>query len=254
MASVPVADLLARRADLLQALRDEPRSKTELANALSVSRSTVDRAIRNLESRGFVERGQSVSLTIYGRLALDAYEEFTASIDALDEGEDALAPLSADATLDDVLFRGAEVVVPDPIAPQRGIERYLELVADATRVRGFSTALLDSTVPTFRERILEHDLQVELVVDSDVLEALVSIHDDTVVETTGSGNLTLLEATTQLEYNLSVIEQHDQTHACGLFYTPEGDVALVRSDDPDAVAWAESVYATLREDAEPLND
>jgi len=55
--AVEVVELLARRATLLRLLRERPRLKRELAEELSVSRSTVDRAVRNLEATDYVARG-----------------------------------------------------------------------------------------------------------------------------------------------------------------------------------------------------
>lgn len=244
--------LLARRADLLDALRGTERTKSELADALSVSRSTVDRTVRDLESHDLVERGDAVSLTLSGALALDAFDRFADQLGTLDEISSLLDSLPTDANVDPVLLRNAAVVNPSRVAPQRAVETYRELVGDATRVRGFVSAVLDTNVSTFREQIVERDVPVELVLAPDALDVLVASHDDAIVEARASGNFSLYRATTTLEYSLMLVEHGSVTYVCGLFYDDSGRVGLVRNDDPDVVAWAEDVYEAIRSDAEAL--
>lgn len=253
MAPTPASvEALARRADLLCAVREQPRSKSALADVLKVSRSTVDRAVRELEAEGFVTRSGGVSLTLQGRLALANYERFAAQLRDLDAAETALHSLPDDARVDRALFRDATVVEAAPVAPQRASEAYRSLVADATRVRGYASALLDGNVETFRERIVEDGADVELVLDPDVLDALVGSHGGAVAASRNTGRLTMLEASEGLAYSLMLVETPETTHACALFYDDSGHTGLVRNDAQEAVAWAEGVYEDVRAAAEPL--
>jgi predicted transcriptional regulator len=251
-ATEPPFDLLAQRADLLRAVRGEATPKPELAAALSVSRSTVDRAVRDLEASGLVERDGGVSLTLKGRLALDSYETFAAHLRDLNATESALDTLPDDARVDRALLRDATVVEATPVAPQRATEAYRSLVADATRVRGYASALLDGNVQTFRERIVEDGLEADLVLDPDVLDALVGAHGSAVADARDTGRLTMLEATDELAYSLMLVETPATTHACALFYDESGHTGLVRNDSREAVEWAEAVYDELRVAADLL--
>lgn len=250
----PPLDLLAQRAELLRVVRDGPASKPELTDGLGVSRSTVDRAVRRLEARGFVERAAgSVSLTLKGRLVLDSYETFAAHFAGVAAADNLVASLPDDARVAPVLFRDATIVEATTVAPQRPTEAYRSLVADATRVRGYASRLLDSTVPTLRDRIVDSDLALDLVLDSAVLDALLGGHGDAVAEALDTGRLTLRQADDGLSYSLMVVETPTVTHACALFYDDSGHTGLLYNDDPDAVDWAEGVCGALREDAETLS-
>jgi predicted transcriptional regulator len=252
--SVDAVVLVARRADLLRALRDGPLDKPELADRLSVSRSTVNRAVRDLESEEYVCRRDGVTLTLKGRLVLSAYEEFASDLDALDNADDVIDTLPVDARVDDALFDGGEIVEADSVAPQRATERYRELVEDAERIRGYASALLDSTVPTFERRIVEDDLTVELVVAPEVLDALVGGYGDTVAAARETGNFTLLTAAQRLSYSLMLVDDSAKTTVCALFYDDNGHTGLLKNDDPEAVVWASGVYADLRSSADLLTD
>lgn len=248
-----VVALLARRAELLRSLRAGPRAKQDLAAAQSVSRSTVDRAVRTLEAHGFVARDESVSLTLRGRLALDAYDEFVDLLDALDTASDLLDVLPADATIDGALLHGADVVQSDPIAPQRPYLAYQSAVEDATAVRGFAPAVLDENVPQFRDRIVDGGAPVDLTVAPAALDELVSSHADTVEEALDTGRLTLREATTVLDYGLVLVEQPERTVVCALVFDDHGLAGVVENDERHAVEWADDVYERIRADAELLH-
>lgn len=250
--SPATVEVLARRAELLRALREQPRSKPALVDELGVSRSTVDRAVRELEAEGLVERSDGVALTLRGRLALDSYGTFTGQLRDLDAAAHSLDSLPDDARVARALFRDATVVEAAPVAPQRATAAYRSLVADATRVEGYASALLDGNVRTFRDRIVEDDLEADLVLDPDVLQALVGSHGSLVAEARDTGRLTMHEAASQLSYSLMLVETPETTHACALVYDDSGHTGLVRNDDPEAVAWAEDVYADLRAAADPL--
>lgn len=73
-----VVELALRRRDILEALR-EPRDKRELVSGLEVSRSTVDRGIRELEVAGLVSWDcGNYRLTALGRTLSDAVGEVLA--------------------------------------------------------------------------------------------------------------------------------------------------------------------------------
>lgn len=250
----PPLDLLAQRAELLRAVRGDPFRKPELADELAVSRSTVDRAVRQLEASGLVTRtGGSVSLTLKGRLALDSYETFAAHLAGLNAADAAIEPLPEDARVAPVLFRDATVVEATTVAPQRPTEAYRSLVADATHVRGYASRLLDSTVPTLRDRIVDGGLELDLVFDPDVLDAVLGGHGDAVADALDTGRLTLRQTDDGLVYSLMVLDTPTSTYACALFYDDSGHTGLLYNDDPDAVEWAEGVYQSLREGADVLS-
>ena len=245
--------LLAQRAELLRSLQDGPRAKQNLAATQSVSRSTVDRAVRTLEAHGFVARNDAVSLTLRGRLALDAYDEFVGQLDALDAAGELLDVLPADATIDGALLRGADVVQSNPIAPQRPYIAYQSVVENATAVRGFAPAVLDENVPQFRDRIVDGAAPVDLTVAPAALDELVSSHADAVEEALDTGRLTLREATTVLEYGLVLVEQPERTVVCVLVFDDHGLAGVVENDERHAIEWADDVYEQICEDAELLH-
>lgn len=250
--AVEVVELLARRATLLRLLREQPRLKRDLADELLVSRSTVDRAVRNLEAHSFVARGKYVSLTLEGRLALDAFEQFTGSIKGLDDATTVLDPLPQTASFDVTMLCDATVVTPDRDAPQRPIESFVDEAERATGIHGFGSAVLPQITSVFHERIVDHGADVDIALPESVLEELLASHGDLVAECLDTGRLSLYTAGTTLDYSLLLVEQADRTVACALVYGDNGLAGVVKNDADDAVRWADRVYERVREDAEEL--
>ena len=74
-------EVLLRRSAVVERLSVQPTAKGDLVDGLDVSRSTVDRAVRETESTGLVECSDNgVSLTLCGRLLLDEFERFNARL------------------------------------------------------------------------------------------------------------------------------------------------------------------------------
>lgn len=70
-------EVLLRRGAVVERLSAQPTPKRELVDGLDVSRSTVDRALREIESVGLAEcRDDGVTLTLCGRLAVAEFERF----------------------------------------------------------------------------------------------------------------------------------------------------------------------------------
>jgi len=251
--AVEVVELLARRVTLLRFLREEPRLKRDLADELSVSRSTVDRAVRNLEAHDFVARGESVSLTLEGRLALEAFERFTETVESLDDAAPVFEPLSADTRIDTALVQSANVVRSDSVSPQRPFVSYQELLEEATAVQGFSPAVLEENVRLFHDRIVEDGVSVDLTVAPDVLDELVSTHSDPVEAALDTGRLTLRRADPTVEYALMLVEQPERTVVCALVYGDRGLAGALHNDDPEAVRWARRVLDGVQADAETVS-
>lgn len=246
-------EVLARRAGLLRALQSEPQSKRNLVDTLAVSRSTVDRAVRQLEARGFVERRDgTVAISLQGRLALDAYESFAADVAGLENAGSVLDPLASTTPMDVSLLRNATVVQPEPVAPNQPVSALRDHLQEASRVRGFATGVLPSLIDEYHERVVEHGASVELVITEDVLEEVVASYGDAFEEAVESDWLHVWLADQPLEYSLLVVEKPQKTVVCALVYADRGVFGVLENEDDRAEEWAIGLFEELRESADPI--
>lgn len=244
--------LLARRAPLLRELRRSPAAKNDLLSPLDVSRSTIDRAIRELERDDLVERIDGrYRLTLAGRIALDAYDEFSDRIEAVQSNAGVLTCLPPDVSLSADPLVGAETVRAKPAVPQRPVEALAATVARAERIRGSVVGIAAQFVDIYREQILD-GATIEVVIDGETLSRLLGRYADAVEEVLGTGRVEIREAPSTPPYALKIHESGDERVVTVAVYGNNGLRALLRNDTAAAVRWAERRYEELRAASDPV--
>lgn len=247
-----VIEAVSRRADLLAAVRDEPRSKSALVSELPVSRSTVDRAVRRLESLGLVRRERgTVTLTLGGQLALSEFEECKAGIEGLMDAWGVLDPVPPDSKMDLSLFRGAEVISPDRYAPHQPVEAMEEFLRGAKRIEGVASAVLPEYVDIYSEQIVDQGMDVELVVPNPVLETLVTEYREELVTSLETGRLELIEVDTNPPFS-TIIAQHGAPELGVVIYSESGTAGLIRNSSEEAIGWAREWIDYWQERGDPI--
>lgn len=167
------ADLVTvveRRLDVLDAL-DQPREKRDLLDDVDVSRSTMDRAIRELESLGLVDRNDGYHLTVTGRLVFELFEGLFSDLDDVGAARELLGHLPRDAPMSPAMLRGARVEVAESPSPTSVLEHVLELFREAERMRAFSVAISrPDYADDIRDILLSDELPVECIYTPDIVE------------------------------------------------------------------------------------
>lgn len=157
-------ELARRRHDLLAGLDAEPRRKAALQSLLDVSRSTVHRAVRELEAAGLVADGDRIRITLPGRRCLELVREGEAALEELRDARDLLARLPASAPLGWPLLRGATVHTPAPANSGRPLDPAAELVRGTDALVGLATTLTQPRfLRLFRRRVLGDGMRLSMV-------------------------------------------------------------------------------------------
>lgn len=250
------ADLLclfAKREALLHRIADGSASKCDLVRALDVSRSTIDRSVRELVASDVIDRGDGgYELTLAGRLLYEEFCRFHDHAAGVAETVEVLSVLPSEAALDPVALVGADVTEATRTAPYRPMETHFDLVRRATSMRLLSTAVSSQYVHVVHERVVEGGLDLSVGCASGVIEFLVSEEADALQEAFGTGRLEMRELETTPPFTLGVVETPDATHVSLLAYDDDGIRGHVRNDDPSAVAWAEGYVERCWERSEPV--
>ena len=244
--------LLARRAPLLDALRDGPQSKRDLASRTDVSRSTIDRAVRDLETAGLVTRDSgAVELTLPGAIALDSHERYVSELEGVAEAYEILSTYDHDLDVAPAMFCGALVVPPDRHAPHRPVDALVEMLDDADSVGLYATAIMPEYVDAYRDRILG-GTELDAICTRHVLQELLETYDDTLHEVMETGRVTLHESPESLPFSIVIAEQGDETRVCLMLYRDRGLAGFVRNDNPGAISWAAARFDALKANAEQV--
>lgn len=244
-----VLKLLSKRRPFLASLYEEPKEKPELATDCDVARSTVGRAIRELELAGLVDRGdEGFELTVSGRLVVDQFREFEHAVDVICEMDEWLSTLPRSDLLPPSMFVGGEVTQSDIHAPDKAMQETLDLVSTARRVRGVSPAVHGAYVETFNERIQRDGLETELVFSADALTELATTYADRLIE--DADGVTIYQIDELPPLGLMLVDHEDGTTEASFgIYTENGVQVVVRNTSPTAVAWLREEFEAYRERA-----
>ena len=245
--------VMDRRSDLLRLLGARALTKPELEDELDVSRSTIDRGLRDLEAKALVERTpDGYRQSLCGRLALSEYDRFTGRIEGLCESSELLEGLDRETDISPTMLEGAEVVSADRTEPHRPLEVLYGLVDRAESVQGFAPAVHPQQVETYRRRVTDHGMTADLVVTADVVERLVASYADDFEAVVDTAAVRFRQTDKQLPYSLTVAETDTSAVAAVMVYASEGIRGCIHNDAPEAVTWARKRFDDVAATATPI--
>ncbi|PCR90579.1 helix-turn-helix transcriptional regulator [Natrinema ejinorense] len=243
---------IVRHRPVLEALRTEPLDRREIEQNLDVSRATSHRFTQWLDEQGFVEKVDGrFELTGRGEAVADEVLRFEANVQTVHR----LAPL-LDIICEDHQefivepFVDARVTHAEPEDPYQPIERFLSLLSESERFRGFNTTHMAPLIlGEFHQQIFE-ETDTEIVSLPHIVENLFETYPERAREAIDRGHLAL-RTRDDLPYGLAIFDERvgigGYDDATGLMQV------FVDTDAPIACEWAERVYTSVKADSDPLN-
>lgn len=243
-----------QRKPALEALAQEPHHREELQEELSLSKTTCHRIVRTFDERGLLRRtDQGYSLTALGELVYERVDEFDESVRRAYRLQPLLETFDdTDIKFEVEPFLNATVTTPEPGDPYPFIDRTLELFRESRTIRVVDCNPL--VPPVYVEQMLDIALETgmhgEFVVTKEIAlgnmeqfserQKQVADSDDT------SGRYLVHD---DIPFGLALYDDHLDLR---IYDEKTGTPTLyVDTDDPDAIAWAESVYRQFRAEATP---
>lgn len=171
----PLATLI-NRLEVMKAIDDGMREKRELHEALDGSRSTVDRAVRELEDAELLHRrnGQC-EFTRYGELAYREFLETEKTYKELEPASALLSRIPQDVNIGLELVRDADITLVDNRAQVTPLPA--PATSDCEQVHVLLPVLLPQQVEFFRQAAT-NDTTVVIVLDEDLLQVLSKNHPE----------------------------------------------------------------------------
>ncbi|WP_134670462.1 helix-turn-helix transcriptional regulator [Halorussus marinus] len=244
-------DILSKRYRLVEALSGEAKTKPELVDELESSRSTINRAIDELLNIECVEptqpAGQKFQLTMAGQAALQFHCDYREETERV-QANTALLNIPPAGSLDKAFLNDADVYssvrTPD-IAHQPGTE----LLGEATRMIGTAPVVQSEYFSYFRERLQEGRFELELVLESSLVQAIEQNYMDEFSALMEFDAVNTYVSDESLPYALWVIEQESSEYAGTTLYEDGGLKGTIVNDTDAATAWARDQYTGYREAA-----
>jgi len=246
-----IVETVFKRAGFLDALAQAPADKRELVDTVDTSRSTVNRAVCELEQWGLVTYDSGAyRLTVCGRLLWEQYVQFERNTAAVSAASTLLRRLSTTAPLEPAFLRGAEVVTAEYPQSHLPVTALSEIIAEASHLRGIAKAhAAPKAVDALREAI-ETDADAELVICEDVYSQLRTVYDwlsDAIAEGTLRPYLV-----TELPYTLLTAVHDERKRSCLVVYDEGLIEGILVNDTQAAFNWATDIFESYRQDADPV--
>lgn len=169
-----VIGTVSQRIEVLECVLEQPMDKRTLEEHLSVSRSTLDRAVRELELLELIEYVDGAyRATTCGCLASRKYREFEQVIQVLAEFRPFLQHVSpSEFDLDLCCLGEANLLVPKPNNPYEMINRHVQLLKNTDYGRGLLPVTGLHAHEAAHEAVVDGGARHELIVEPGVADTL----------------------------------------------------------------------------------
>ncbi|MDR9412870.1 MAG: hypothetical protein RI531_09715, partial [Haloferacaceae archaeon] len=144
----------------------------------------------------------------------------------------------------------ARIKAASPHVPDLIIDRFYESVAAAPSVRTVVPMVLREHLLRFHEELTARSVDVELVIDTRVVDLLVADPEMAAVIDAVRGAETMQVLTAELPMRFGVWET--PTEAGVIVYTDTGPHSVLVSSHDSARRWAQTVYEEVAAEATPL--
>jgi tetratricopeptide (TPR) repeat protein/predicted transcriptional regulator len=248
--------VVMRRAGLLEELVEVPARKPELVERLDVSRSTIDRAIRALESEGFVERTRAgYTTTPAGRIAVARYRQFAGEQEAILGAREVLEWMPDEIDPPVELVTDASIETEAPAAEL--FDRLADQLDSAELCRVVLPTLSDTRLLRLcHAETLRGDLDIELLAGESLLARLETEFSRLSRELVEHGDVDVQAAETSI--GLLLFGSGQSAEQPGtlvvIVYEDREIQGLLVSSNATALHWANSYYERCRESGTDCTD
>lgn len=243
---------LNNRSAIIERIRTGPKTKHDLYTALDTSRRSIDRAIDALLDVGVIWNGASgYKLTLFGRFAADIHGPYHEQIQSLVNAAAVLEHLPYDAPLDCRFMDDVSVTVSPEAAPQAAFGPVAASINRGERVQGIAPVVMPQYVDVFYGEIVEHGTEVELILPTDVIAAIVGHYSEEWQSAIMAANCTIWSVETVPTFGVIVVDE--EIVWIGAYQDSGGGLAgTLRNDSQEAVEWAVEFFDQWREKAEQV--
>ena len=243
------------RLRLFRAVADkQPCGRRELQSAIDASRVTLSRALRGLESHGWIRRGVTgYETTPLGDAVLDDLGRLKGTIRLSTELRPVVEYVPFECFDFEVdLLADAEVVISTPDNPLAPVARADELMREAGSVSVLAETVTNSTLDSQREAV-EAGQEAEIVLSEHLLEMMAA--DDRLAE--GFRALLRSGSVSAFRYDgdvpLTLVVYDGTTVGYGIVDDEGFPRAAIISDDPIVVEHGEELVRRYRTASKPLS-
>ena len=243
------------RVKILICLSENIQTMSQLKKRLGISSSTISYNLSNLEKNKFTSKdGEKYILTPIGNLITYNLKENMKTIAVISKFQKLWLNHDLTAIPPELLKKignlyNSSLVESDSGEIYKPHEKYQELILKSNYIKGVSSIFRFNYVDLFQYLILENDIDVELILTTDIIEKIIQdINPDDLKELKKSmakGNVKIGVIDQEVRIAFTVTDKY---LSLGLFHE-HGDYDKTKdliSDDHDAVAWGKQLFENYR--------
>lgn len=240
--------VLSERYSFLHLLMDQPRSKSELEEVVDVSRSTLDRALRDLADSELALYEDGVwKPTPLGWCSYRAREAYLNRLESLVEAGPLINELSTANMIDYPFLEGASVDKTDPSMPDAIIQLLLDSVKNGKNIIIVTPVVITGFAEELYDRVHNsEDYSLDLIIPPDVFERMRAVFPSLTNKLQDDDNVSVYTATIPFSFGLWIV---DSSEAGVIIFTDQGVCGILMNDTPDALDWAEDQYNRVKQEA-----
>lgn len=244
-------ELVGRRYEFLTILDTSPYDKRSLEEKLDVSRSTVDRGLRELETAALVQRTKNgYRTTLYGCTLVAIYDSLLDYVDHVQRAESLLAELPPETEFDFGLVIDAEIIVAEEPALHAPAVRIADLVEAASEIRGLAYAHTSPEAMELFQQQVDKGMTTEMVFRREMYRNFETTAPEIVESLTSAENYSAYIAS-DVPFGLFVLTIDGREHVCLIVYDDQPNLkGIIVNDTAKAVDWGNRVFEHYRNQAD----
>ncbi len=251
--SVETVETLFGRRNVMGQLVKRPMDKPGLIDATGTSRSTITRALRDLQTVGLVEQanGEYVS-TPYGEFLYSQFVRFADVVELGDEIQTLLPHLPLEyLTFDLAHLADAEITFASRVEPAAPLERVAELKQQTSKARTIATGNNPGGLESHYNAVNDHGQRFKTVCPSALIDIIASDpeHRGMLLELLENdrADLFLFDGAMPIPFGIL-----DDIVFFGVENGQGSPLALIETTDRHVRQWAEIQFRTILDDATQL--
>ena len=245
------------RVEVLDTLAAGPCDRTDLRETTGASSPTMGRVLNDFANRRWIVRdGRTYELTRLGEFVAERFMDLREAMETERKLRDVVPWLPREMEGFSVdLFADATVSYPGPGYPYQPVERVTQLIESTESMRGFGTTVVKSSNLEAACRAIVDGMEFEFIYSPDVLEMIVAWNPEKVAEADACENCTTFVHDSLPDSDWCGLGIYDDRVGICCHDVETGMLqAVVDTDSPAALAWAESVYERYRNEARLTDD
>lgn len=248
------------RLDVLEAIADEPKSRAELREIMSVSRVTLSRILSDLETRGWITRPDSkYEATKAGDYMASELTQLIENVRALNRLGENVDWIQLDQFAFDLsCLQDADIIMPtwDDFSAQTRM--LVDLVYESATIKGIATGLDREFMRALADATKTGELSLELILEPTLIDAITEDPDlarlfSDLADAPRAALYRYRGTDDLMELGIHVPKTGSDATVmlCGE-YEDGAPPGTVESTNPDVLEWAESYFAATRAESREL--